>query len=419
MNMKNRKLILSMLWVAALSSTASMLIVGCGDDESPKELTLTTLTAGATDLNGAASAIDVSTDAVIIATFSTNLDPATVTTSNITLTREYDDAAEAITVTTTGNTVTITPTAELGSGTLYILNLSFGLASDKGKTLNPAIERNFTTAGTFAPTGVMAHFTFENSTDDVEGTFDPTASDVVDITFVDSRNATAGKAASFNGTTSILEIPNGDDFLSNGDFTLGFWVKPTYTPDKGQFVLGLAAWYGFQFEIAGDWSWVKLALRYELPTGTDAEDSWYPGNGETKDNGGFQGWNVNKDVTPPGVGDTYFKDKWANVVITFNATTKVNSMYINGELVKEHDFDQFPSDNPKKNAIGVTYAGNPLGNKLALGFIQGRENRIVTDDWANPAITTNNHFKGLMDDVRIFSVPLSQTAVSLMYNSEK
>jgi hypothetical protein len=418
--MKNLKLIFTLLCAAVFLSTSSVLMVGCDDDDTPAELTLTSLTAGTIDLNGATSATDVPADAPITATFSTNLDPATVTTSNITLTRDYDDAQLPITVTSSDKIITITPDDPLGSGTLYILNLGTGLMSDKGKALSSSIERNFTTEGTFAPVGVMAHYTFEDTAEDIVGTYDPTSSDIVDITYVDSRNATAGKAASFNGTSSLIEIPNADDFMENDDFTISFWVKPTFTENKGQFVLGLAAWYGFQFEIAQAWDWVKMAMRYELPVGTDAEDSWYPGNGETKDNGGFQGWTINKDVTPPGVGDTYFKDMWAHVVVTYNATTHVNTMYINGEPVKEHDFDLFPSDNPKKNAMGVIYMGNPApGNELALGFIQARENRIVTDSWADPTVTTNNHFNGLLDDVRIFSVPLTQTEVSLMYNSEK
>jgi hypothetical protein len=417
--MKKFKWISSIAYAVAAFSLASALVVSCDDEDSPKELTLSSITAGSIDLNGATSATDVPTDAVITATFSTNVDPATVTTTNITLTRDYDDTVLPITVTSSENTITITPNEDLGTGTLYVLNIGAGLMSDKNKAFL-GVERNFTTAGAFTPSAAIAHFTFEDTADDIVGTYDPTSSDVVDVTYVDSRNAAAGKAASFNGTTSIIEIPNASDFMANGDFSISFWAKPTFTEGKGQFVLGLAAWYGFQFEIADDWTWVKLALRYELPAGTDAEDSWYPGNGETRDNGGFAGTTINKDVTPPGVGDTYFKDKWVNVVVTYNATTKVNTMYINGEAVKEHDFDLFPSTNPKKDALGVIYAGNPApGNKLALGFIQAREGRIVTDEWANPAITTNKHFTGLLDDLRIFAVPLTSTEVSLMYNSEK
>jgi hypothetical protein len=419
--MKNLKTLLSILALISFIAVLPLIITSCDDDEdAPAELTLSTLTADGIDLNGATSPNNIPTDAAITATFSTDFDVSTVNETNVTLTRDYDDAVMDTEVTASGSTITITPAEPLGAGTLYILKFATALKSTGGKTLATAVERNFTTAGTFAPAGVLAHYTFENSTDDVVDGFDPTAADVVDITYVDSRNAGAGKAASFNGTTSLVEIPNADDFLANDDFTVSFWVKANSTKNS-QFVFGLAAWYGFQFEIAGDWSWVKLALRYEQGDGTtDAEDSWFPGNGQTKDNGGWQGWTFHKDVTASGgVGDTYFKDKWAHVVVTYNSATKVNTMYINGEKVKEHDFNLWPDDSKKKTVVGVTFAGNATGNKLALGFIQGRENRIVTDGWADYAVPENNHFKGELDDFRIFSVPVTQTEVTLMYNSEK
>jgi hypothetical protein len=419
--MKNVKSLLSMLALLLLIAVLPIVIVSCGDDDdAPADLTLSSLTASGIDLNGATSPNNIPLDADIIATFSTEFDASTVTDANVKLTRDYDDAVMDVDVTASGKTITVSPVEPLGAGTLYILRFEPGLKSSGGKTLAAAIERNFTTAGTFAPAGVMAHYTFEESPEDVVDGFDPEASDVVDITYIDSRNAAAGKAASFNGTTSLIEIPNADDFLANDDFTISFWVKAN-TEKNSQFVLGLAAWYGFQFEIAGDWTWVKLALRYDQGDGTtDAEDSWFPGNGQTKDNGGWQGWTFQKDVSASGgVGDTYFKDKWAHVVVTYNSATKVNTMYINGEKVKEHDFNLWPDDSKKKNVTGVAFAGNADGNKLALGFIQGRDNPIVTDGWADYAVPENNHFKGELDDLRIFSVPVTDTEVSLMYNSEK
>lgn len=420
---KNVKTLRSLATMLFLFASVVLVNQSCSsdDDSGPKNIKLTSLTAGDLDLNGATSPSNVPVDAAIVATFNTNVDAATATATNIMLVREYDDAEMELDIDVEDKVVTITPTEDLGSGTLYILKVN-NLASEGEKVL-AAVERNFTTAGTFAPAGVIAHYTFEDNTDDVVDGFDPTAADVVDITFADSRKAAAGKAASFNGTTSIIEIPNADDFVSHDDFTISFWVKPTFTEAKGQFVLGLAAWYGFQFEIPGDWTWVKLASRYKQGDGTtDAEDAFWNGSGETKDTdpAGWQGWTFNKNVTASGgVGETYFKNKWAHVVVTYNATTKVNTMYINGEKVKEHDFNLWPNDSKKKTITGVGFAGNATGNKLALGFIQGRENRIVSDEWADPTITTNNHYKGLMDDLRIFSVPVTQTEVTLMYNSEK
>jgi len=50
-----------------------------------------------------------------------------------------------------------------------------------------------------------------------------------DITYTASRNPAAGMAATFNGTTSLIEIPNGDQLMNTDDFTLSVWVKADST----------------------------------------------------------------------------------------------------------------------------------------------------------------------------------------------
>ncbi|MEQ8808397.1 MAG: LamG-like jellyroll fold domain-containing protein [Imperialibacter sp.] len=413
--MKKAKLIFNSLWALVMVATVSFLVSCGGDEEAAVELTIVSLNAGDDDLNGVTSPTGVSTTTIITGVFSTHIDPATAS-SNVTLVSDFDDTEVEVTVVADGRALKITPNEELFGGSLYILTIKAGLTSTKGKTLGTDLTRSFSTVGTFTPANVVAHWNFEDNADDQVGDYSATATDIVDITYVDSRKTAAGKAASFNGTTSLIEIPNGDDFLGNDDFTLSFWVKAN-SSKNGQFVLGLAAWKGFQFEIAGDWGWVKLASQYSLSTGgTNSEDNFFNGDGKTKDNGGYVGWTFHKTVT--GVGDIYFKDKWANVVCTYDSQTKIATMYINGDMVKQHDFNLF--DNEKVNFEGVAYAGNAApGNKFALGFIQARENRIITDSWADYSNPENNHFKGLLDDVRIFSVAITAEEAKLMYDSEK
>ena len=134
------------------------------------------------------------------------------------------------------------------------------------------------------------------------------------------------KLHTFNGTTSIIEIPNGDQ-LMNPDFTLSFWVKAV-TQDKGHFVIGLGAFYGFQFEIAGDFTNCKLAAAYSYQGGGDTAiftDNWWNGDGKNKDNGGWQGWTLNKDMTGSGGIPSLLKDTWAHVVCTYNSATRVGN----------------------------------------------------------------------------------------------
>lgn len=269
----------------------------------------------------------------------------------------------------------------------------------------------------------LSYFNFNGNVDDKVGTHTPLEEDVRALTFADGRSGAAGQAGDFNGSSTIVEIPNAHMYMTHNNLTLSVWIKANSTKD-GHFVLGLAGWKGFHLEIATDWSWIKFANQYAVADGlTDSEDNWFPGTGQTNMDTGWQGWTYHENVLPHGggVGTKYFKDKWAHVVCTYDAATKLATMYINGEKVKQHDFNLWPVDDPKKETTGVVFDGNLTGggNELALGFIQGSENRIITEDWADPADIGSNHFKGLMDDLRIFKVALTAEEVSKLYSDEK
>jgi hypothetical protein len=92
-------------------------------------------------------------------------------------------------------------------------------------------------------------------------------------------------------------------------------------------------------------------------------------------------------------------------------------MYINGEKMKEQDFNLYGA--PLMNATGLKFAGNATNNALVFGFIQDKVSPTVTDSWADYNITTNNHFKGLLDDVAIYHTVLTPSLITLMYNSGK
>lgn len=411
--MKNQMKIMAALLVFACLSTFN----SCKEDD-PTPITIATVTANDVDLNGATSPTNVSVAATITVTFTTNVDPATVTSSNITLERDYDKAIIPATVSASGVTVTIDPTNDLNAGSLFKLTLTSNLKSDKGLALTE-VSRTFTTAGLFAPSDQIAYWNFESNTNDVFGSFNASASLTKDVTYVTGRNTSSGKAASFNGTTTIIEIPNGNQLMANKDFGLSFWVNINSTKES-HFILGLAAWKGFQFEVmGGPWTavdkGVKIATQYDLGgIITDAEDTWW--NGQPN---GWQGSTFARDVSSAGGIASYFKDKWAHVVCTYKSSTKVGTMYVNGQKVRSWDFNLWPAGEAKRGALGVKFAGNPTGNNLAFGFIQGSANRIITDSWADPADPANNHFKGLLDDVRIFKRAITDGEVTLIYNSEK
>lgn len=408
----------------AVACLALLLFQSC---KKEKVYELDTLTANGIDLNGATSATGVDAKAVIVATFKEPIDAATATNANITLTRDYDGADIPVAITVSDKTVTIDPTEDLGSGSLYKLAFSAAVAFADGKANVTAFSRTFTTIGKFAPAGAVAYWNFEDNAEDQLGNNDGTG---VSVTYTASRNADAGKAATFDGDASIIEVPGGDALMNSNDFALCFWVKTNSSGHvdaggnpAGHFVMGLGAFKGFQFEIPADYSSCKLAASYALADGTTAaEDLWFPGNGQTGANGGWQGWDFCKDLTASGGVAGLLKDKWAHVVCVYNSTTRQGIMYINGEKMKSFDFDLWPDGDAKRGVTGLKWGGvaPEVVNELAFGFIQSRAGTLWdTETWGGYDFPTSNHFKGQLDDVRIYHKVLTEQEILLMYNSEK
>ncbi len=420
--MKRKILILSVL----MMMTAIVVIDSC-KKSNPAPLSLGTLMVGTIDLNAATAPTNVPVKPAITATFTTDVDATTATASNITLTEDYDAVSIPLTISASGKVVTITPVANLANGALYKLAITPGLKASNGETLT-AINRSFTTLGSFLPSGVVAYWNFDGNANDQTGIYNPSASGVTAISYVTGRNAASGQAASFNGTTSLIEIPNGDILENSSDFSISFWINEDSTAKRDQFVLGLAGAKGFQFEInnngnnfLGD---CKLTVQYNITGGTTAnEDLWFNGGatGTTKDNGGWQGWTFCKDLTSnsgTGVNGLLAKH-WAHVVCTYDHATKIGTMYINGLEMKAQDFTLYPTNHPMYSATGLKFAGNAANNALVFGFIQDKVSPTLPDTWADYTNPANGHFQGLLDDVAIYHSVLTPTLITLMYNSGK
>jgi len=420
--MKRKILILSVL----MMMTAVVVIDSCKKN-TPTPLNLGTLMVGTIDLNAATAPTNVPVLPAITATFTTDVDATTATASNITLTEDYDAVSIPLNISASGKVVTITPTANLANGALYKLAVTAGLKASNGEMLT-AINRSFTTVGSFLPTGVVAYWNFDGNANDQTGTYNALSGGITDIAYVTGRNAASGQAASFNGTTSLIQIPNGDVLENSSDFSLSFWMKDDTTAKRDQFVMGLAGWFGFQFEYNSNIYGVgaraqigqcKLAAQYSYTGGNTSQDLWLDGVGDTKDNGGWQGWTFSKNlVAGGGTGvNGLLAKQWAHVVCTYNHATKIGTMYINGQKMKEQDFNLYPV--PLLNATGLKFAGNATNNSLVFGFIQDKVNPTITDGWADYTVPANNHFKGLLDDVAIYHSVLTPALITLMYNSGK
>jgi len=156
---------------------------------------------------------------------------------------------------------------------------------------------------------MVAYWNFDGNANDQTGAYNAAAGGVTDITYVTGRNAASGQAASFNGTTSLIEIPNGDVLENSSDFSISFWMKCDTVGQHDQWVLGLSAWEGFQFEYScnygtngtqAQYGWCKLAAQYSLSSvGSQSQDLWYDGTGTTKDfNNGWKGYVFSRILQP-------------------------------------------------------------------------------------------------------------------------
>jgi hypothetical protein len=424
--MKRKILILSILMMMA-----AVFVIDSCKKSNPAPINLGTLMVGTIDLNGATAPSNVPVNPTITATFSTDVDVATATTSNVTLTEDYDAVSIPLTVTASGKVVTITPIASLANGALYKLAITAGLKASDGQVLTP-INRSFTTLGSFLPAGMVAYWNFDGNANDQTGNYSAAAAGITGISYVTGRNAASGQAASFNGTTSLIEIPNGDVLENSADFSLSFWMKDDTTAKRDQFVMGLSAWFGFQFEYNSN-NYIntgnpnrsqigqcKLAAQYSLSDGTSgSQDLWLDGVGDTKDNGGWMGWTFSKNlIANSGTGvNGLLAQKWAHIVCTYDHTTKLATMYINGQKMKEQDYNLYIAPNSMHLATGLKFAGTPANKSLVFGFIQDKVSPTLPDAWADYTIPANNHFKGLLDDVAIYHTVLTPTLITLMYNS--
>jgi hypothetical protein len=412
---------------------------GCDKDEDPLNLMILSITADGTsfstganvtkDLNGATSATDVPLNANITITFDKAPDIASITGSSISLTSDLGSIGG--TATASGNSIEVDPDTDFERGTIYTISISGLRAEDGGLFTNTT--RTFTTEGR-APvivpnaSSMIAYWTFDGHYDDATGTYDGNYADA--ITYGSDRHGQGNSTATFDGDKSIIEVPNAESLMASNDFTLSFWVKTNSNGHvnadgnpTGHFVMGMAAFFGFQFEIPGDYNSCKLACSYELADGSKvSEDTWFPGDGKDKDNGGWQGWDYVADLTGSGGVASLIQDKWAHIICVYNAAEKQGRMYINGDLMKSWDFDLWPDGDAKKTAVGVAYRGvSPETEpELAFGFIQSRAGTLWDEEpWGGFDFPTANHFKGDLDDVRIFSAAFSEADAKALYDAEK
>lgn len=405
--MKNLMKILAMLTVVSLVT-----MVSCKDDD-PVEITVGTLMAGSVDLNGATSPTNVAVNSTIVATFNTDVDASTATDANISLVRTYNGAQVAKTITVTGNTVTLTPSANLFEGDQYKVVLTAALKSTGGTSLTN-VERTFGTVGIGLGTAPQSssqvlYMQFGNSITDLTGNATKVSEQVA---YTTDRFGKANSAANFRGATAagngdIVEL-SGTKFIS-ASMTVSVWFyinQADYVAPGNKPLLGLAGNNGYFVEIGdGDTNpnWLKVTTNHTVNPDPKAHvyaTSW--GDFSTTTSGGKV-----SDLTKTG---------WHHLVFTNDASTYLKTTYFDGVKVKELNLLDATNNewNLKDMLLNSTLTG--VDGKLALGYFASKSN--TNPDWALYSKATST-FKGGMDDLRIFNKALSTSEVAALYAAEK
>lgn len=372
-----------------------------------------------------ASAI-ISPKSPIEAIFGADIDPKSVTPSTITLTRIYDNAPVPLTLIISRSKLSIKSVSDLISGTEYALSITSGITSVHGSAF-ASYSTSFWTGGTFVPPGQRSYWNFENNSQDVIGNMDPVAADVVGIYYVNGRSLAAGKAASFNGINSIIEVAGGSSLLSQ-EFTVSFWMYLDSAEAGGKrrntYVLGIGNSHGMEFDVDSTFNWCRFAQGYVLEDKRTVRDDFkYAGDGITD-----EGTTVNQPVGSTGLKQRLDRT-WSHIVMSFKDTVRIRSLYINGELMYKQDLNFLTS-------VNVDSVSLPLNTVTSLKFIPDTnipalyDEKLVFGFWQSKASTyggpkvsyTNtsaDHFKGKLDDIRFFNRALTDTEIQMMYDDEK
>jgi hypothetical protein len=416
--------------------------------------------AGDLDLAGVTAATDVPEDAVIKAVFSYDIDATTVTKENFSITLTEDGTMLDYTLTSGGDSVMITPTDGWPEGSQMSIALSTAIMGMNevaygGNTLS------FRTAGIFVPQkeNQVLFLSFDDETM-MDEAGDHTVTAVETLTYETDRRGTTGSAAYFDGTGNLVEVGAADDLISSS-ITISTWFKTALADYDGgegtgvpqtRFVFGLGVEKGYFLEMGRRSNdptsdgynevFFKMATNH-VNVGTNAAavpegTAWTELNSQLNVNfeaGVQSGWSYAIDAlngTNDPLNRTYISDMvmgdWAHFVLTIDANAQTKTMYINGVKMgtfqwHQGDVDwQFAGLSLKtENNDGTPMEG--LEGSLALGFIGSKDNAAT--GWAtyqgniDATAEQKKFFKGSLDQFRIFSVPLSDAEVEMLYDNEK
>ena len=283
------------------------------------------------------------------------------------------------------------------------------------------------------------YLNLDGSADDQMGNYN--VANEAAVTYGEDRFGQTGSAAYFDGDATIIEYADGVNLLSE-DFTLSTWIYVD-TIDHfdangalaGMFVFGIGNFQGIHLELHqwAKYNRMKFAQSFETSSTVAGEEVTAEDFTVWDLNGTLEGFEVNRGAdfenTVDGGLAGLMVGKWAHLVYVYNSAENKRYCYINGELQRSDDFTQSTIDKITKitnmtlNRSDVQDEpadDDYISDRLAIGFTHGSDSkRWSTEPWGGYSIPTSQHFKGAIDDFRVFSAALSATEVADLYDAEK
>jgi hypothetical protein len=185
-------------------------------------------------------------------------------------------------------------------------------------------------------------------------------------------NDPADKASEFDGTRGFVEVPH--DVLLNPplEFSIEFWLRPTGSPADRQVVVG-----SYEVNPAGD---LVRGFAVDIMPGAPLSIRVRIGKGD-----GFTSLDAS-------LGDGSEHDGWRHVVATYSASLRSLKLYVNADNGAPDA--ELPTPASPLPVFYVQNQVNPL--RIAAGQVEGPA----------PATTPALFFKGRVDEVALYRVPL-------------
>jgi hypothetical protein len=336
--------------------------MSCGDDDStPTAADKAELNVLITECDGLANAAAIADyPQAAIDAFKTVLAAAKTVTANAAATQEQVDNVK-VQLTNAKETFLAAAYSAIPAAALI-----FGLGFDEGS------GSTLTLAGKAGITAAM------------EAGYPVFGAETTLPTWVPGHND-KGTALHFDKSSHVKIANYSRADLEGFKLSIALWAKPDETRENN-YIISYNSWHSWKFGLQN-----QNKAFFTVSTGSGAADA---------DN--------EADFSVPNAA-------WTHVVISLDLTAGTLDMYINGALSKHWTKEQKP-------ALTGTIAGNENALPLTIGaFYSSLEDAAFDwEEWPNkPKEEITSWFAGVLDEVKVYNIALTEGQVSKLYNDEK